>query len=87
MILQVFDGNWSLGRRPDTNIFTPGFLFCMCVAIKSNAFTMSTGPSLPTLFVPQWTITYFKLSGKSIFITLQSTCCVLSPLMSKFSVS
>ena len=68
MILRVFDGSWSLGSGPDTNIFTPGFLFCMCVAIKTNAFTMSTGPSLPTLFVPQWTITNFKLPGKSIFI-------------------
>ena len=84
--LWVFDGNWSLGRRPDTKTFTSGLLFCMCVAIKNNEFTMSTGPSLPTLFVPEWTITNFKLSGKNIFMTLQSTCYVLSPLMLKFSV-
>ena len=36
MILRAFDRNWFLGSRPDTNIFTPGFLFCICVAIKGE---------------------------------------------------
>ena len=40
MILWVSDENWYLGSRPDTNIFASGFLFCMRVAIKNNAFTV-----------------------------------------------
>ena len=63
MMLRIFDGNWSLGSRPDKDFYIRLF-FCMCVVIKSNAFTMTIGPSLPALFVPQWTITDCKLPGK-----------------------
>ena len=75
----------SLGRIPNINTFIFSFFLIRDKPISIIHFAISSGRSLPILFTPHITATNLTEGGNFICWHRQRTCCVLSPLIPRFS--